>query len=378
MRQPNKLRVKPIKVKLNNMCIMRENMKKALITGITGQDGAYLAKFLLDKGYEVFGTYRRSSTPNFWRLKYLNIFEKIKLVPLDLIDSPSINQALDIIEPEEIYHLAAQSYVGASFEQPIATGMVTGIGTTQLLEATVNLLKKHKDIKFYNAATSELYGNNLSGQRNELSSFNPRSPYAAAKLYSFWVTSIYREAYRFPAFNGILFNHESPLRGLEFVTRKITNAVARISLGLQEKIVIGNVKARRDWGYAGDYVEAMWKMLQNESSNDYVIATGESHSVKEFLELAFEIAGVSSLGKVEVSKKLYRPLEVNDLKGDYSKAKNELSWSPKVGFDDLVKMMVKKDIERWELALKSEIQFWDAPSYTDEDSVIKMRYSLDR
>ncbi len=353
-------------------------MKKALITGITGQDGAYLAKFLIEKGYDVFGTYRRSSTPNFWRLKYFNIYEKIKFVPLDLIDSPSMNQALASVEPDEIYHLAAQSFVGASFEQPIATGMVTGIGTTTLLEATVNFSKNHKDIKFYNAATSELFGNNISGQRTELSPFSPRSPYAAAKLYSYWVTSIYREAYNFTACNGILFNHESPLRGLEFVTRKISNSVARIALGLQDKILIGNIKAKRDWGFAGDYVEAMWKMLQIGESNDYVIATGESHSVEEFLEKSFEIAGIRPSGRIEVSKQLFRPLEINDLKGDYSKAKSELAWSPKLSFDNLVSMMVKKDIERWELALKSEIQFWDALAYPDENSIIKMRYYLDR
>ena len=353
-------------------------MKKALITGITGQDGAYLAKFLIEKGYSVFGTYRRLSTPNFWRLKYFNIYEKIKLIPMDLLDSPSINQAFETVEPDEIYHLAAQSYVGASFEQPITTGMVTGIGTATLLEVIVNLLKDGKDVKFYNAATSELFGNNFSGLRNELSIFSPRSPYAAAKLYSYWVTSIYREAYNFLACNGILFNHESPLRGLEFVTRKITNAVARIALGLQDKIIIGNIKAKRDWGFAGDYVEAMWKMLQIGKSDDYVIATGESHSVEEFLEESFETAGISISGRVEVSRKLYRPLEVNDLKGDYSKARRELDWSPKIDFHDLVRMMVKKDLERWELASKSEIQYWDAITYPDEDSVIRSRYYLDR
>lgn len=353
-------------------------MKKALITGVTGQDGSYLAKFLLEKGYSVFGAFRRSSTPNFWRLRYFNIFEKVKLVPLDLSDSPSIIQALETIEPDEIYHLAAQSYVGASFEQPVATGMITGIGTTTLLEATVNLLKNKKDVKFYNAATSELYGNNLDGLRTELSPFSPRSPYAAAKLYSYWVTSIYREAYNLTACNGILFNHESPLRGLEFVTRKISNAVARITLGLQDKIKLGNIKAKRDWGFAGDYVEAMWKMLSYGKSEDYIIATGESHSVEEFLEESFEVAGVNISGRVEVAKNLYRPLEVNDLKGDYSKASRILEWSPKIDFYDLVRMMVKKDIERWELALKSEIQYWDALSYPDEDSILRGRYYLDR
>ena len=353
-------------------------MKKALITGVTGQDGAYLAKFLIEKGYDVFGTYRRLSTPNFWRLKFFNIYEKIKLIPMDLIDSSSINQAFEIVQPDEIYHLAAQSYVGASFEQPVATGMVTGIGTTALLEETVNLLKEGKDVRFYNATTSELFGNSHSGLRNEMSAFSPRSPYAAAKLYSYWVTSIYREAHNFQACNGILFNHESPLRGLEFVTRKITNAVARITLGFQDKIILGNIKAKRDWGFAEDYVVAMWKMLQIGKSDDYIIATGESHSVEEFLEESFEIAGIRMSGRVEVSKKVYRPLEVNDLKGDYSKAKRELDWSPKVRFHDLVKIMVKKDLERWELASKSEIQYWDALMYPDEDSIIRSRYYLDR
>ena len=255
--------------------------KKALITGITGQDGAYLAKFLLDKGYVVYGTYRRLSTPNFWRLQYLDIFEKVNLIPADLVDAGSMVEAVEISEPDEIYHLAAQSFVGASYEQPIGTGEITGLGVTRLLEAVRQI---NPEIKFYQASTSELYGRGHSSSLTENSPFQPASPYSAAKLYGYWLTRLYREGYNIFACNGILFNHESPLRGLEFVTRKISNAVAKISLGIERELYLGNLEAKRDWSYAPEYVESMWLILQQKEPDDYVIATNEAQSVREFTE----------------------------------------------------------------------------------------------
>jgi GDPmannose 4,6-dehydratase len=296
--------------------------KKALITGITGQDGAYLAKFLLEKGYIVYGTYRRVSTPNFWRLQYLNIFDKVHLIPADLLDQASIIEAIKLSDPDEVYNLAAQSFVGASFEQPIATGEVTGLGTTRILEAIRFI---NPEIKVYQASTSEIYGNSYNGKPlNENDIFKPASPYAAAKLYSYWITKIYREAYGIFACNGILFNHESPLRGLEFVTRKISNAVAKIALGLEKELRLGNIKAKRDWGYAPEYVESMWLMMQQKEPDDYVIATGEAHSVEEFVEKAFDIVGLDWHKYVKIDKRFFRPLDVNIIVGDYSKAKRKL------------------------------------------------------
>jgi GDPmannose 4,6-dehydratase len=296
--------------------------KRALVTGVTGQDGAYLAKLLLDKGYEVYGTYRRLSTPNFWRLEYLGIFDKVNLIPVELSDSGSIVEALKISEPDEVYHLAAQSFVEASFEAPVATGDITGLATTRILETIRQLCP---DAKFYNAATSEMFGKTgvLNGGRplNEEDVFRPMSPYAAAKLYGYWVTRIYREAYRIFAVNGILFNHESPLRGLEFVTRKVSNEVAKIYLGLSKELRLGNLEAKRDWGYAPEYVEAMWLMLQQKEPDDYVIATGEAHSVKELVERAFELVGLDWRDHVKVDKRFFRPLDVPCLVGDYSKAR---------------------------------------------------------
>lgn len=251
--------------------------KTALITGITGQDGAYLSEFLLSKGYDVYGIYRRLSTPNFWRLQYLDIFEKINLIPADLVDMGSLLDAIRISEPDEVYHLAAQSFVGASFEQPIGTGEITGLGVARILET---IRQKNPAIKFYQASTSELYGAGHSSVLNECSVFKPSSPYAASKLYGYWMTRIYRDGYGLFACNGILFNHESPLRGLEFVTRKISNAAAKNALGLQKELRIGNMKAERDWGYAPEYVESMWLMMQQQASGDYVVATNESHSVR--------------------------------------------------------------------------------------------------
>lgn len=342
--------------------------KKALITGITGQDGAYLAKFLLDKGYEIYGTYRRLSSPNFWRLQYLEIFDKVNLIPVDLVDTSSILEAIKISEPEEVYHLAAQSFVGASFETPIATGDVSGLAVPRILEV---IRQMDSEIKFYQASTSELYGNSRKeGLLDEESTFKPASPYAVAKLYGYWITRIYREAYGIFAVNGILFNHESPLRGLEFVTRKISNAVAKIALGLEKELRLGNLEAKRDWGYAPEYVESMWLMLQQSEPDDYVIATGEAHSVKEFCELAFDIVGLDWQECVKVDKRFMRPLDVNYLCGDYSKAKKKFGWEPRTKFRDLVKIMVKEDLKRWERWLNGEKFPWDAPNYPSEYKVL--------
>jgi GDPmannose 4,6-dehydratase len=266
------------------------SQKVALITGVTGQDGAYLAEFLLEKGYKVYGTYRRLSTPNFWRLQYLNIFDQIELVPCDLLDSYSVIETLRSCKPDEIYNLAAQSFVGASFEQPLASGEITGLGVTRLLEG-VRLIVP--EAKFYQASTSEMYGDNSHEFQDENTEFVPSSPYAAAKLYAHSMVKIYREGYGLFASTGILFNHESPLRGIEFVTRKITNTVAKIKLGLENTLELGNIDARRDWGFAPEYVEAMWLMLQQDKPDDFVIATNETHTISEFLERSFERVGLN-------------------------------------------------------------------------------------
>jgi len=346
-------------------------MKRALITGITGQDGAYLAKLLLDKGYEVYGTYRRLSTPNFWRLEYLDIFDKINLIPADLSDTGSIIEALKISEPNEVYHLAAQSFVQSSFETPVSTGDVTGLSVTRILEA---IRQNCQDIKFYFAATSEMFGKTIlfNGKQplKEDDTFYPMSPYAAAKLYAFWITRIYREGYGVFAVNGILFNHESPLRGLEFVTRKVVNEVAKISLDLSKELRLGNIDAKRDWGYAPEYVEAIWLMLQEKEADDYVIATGETHSVRELVEKAFKAVKLDWQEYVRADKRFLRPLDVPYLVGDYSKAKRCLGWSPKIKFDSLVKILVKEEINRWERWLDGERFPWDAPNYPSEAKII--------
>lgn len=342
-------------------------MKKALITGITGQDGSYLAKFLLNKGYEVYGTYRRLSTPNFWRLQYLNIFDKINFIPADLIDAGSMVEAIKVSEPDEIYHLAAQSFVGASFEQPIGTGDITGLGVARILEGTRQI---NPDIKFYQASSSELYGNGEVQAQNENTKFLPISPYAAAKLYGYWMTKIYREGYNIFACNGILFNHESPLRGLEFVTRKVSNCVAEIANGVRKELKVGNLDAKRDWGYAPEYVESMWRILQQKEPDDYVIATNESHSIKELLEKAFDIVGLDWQEYVKVDKRFLRPTDVEFLQGDYSKAKEKLKWEPKVKFDKLVEIMVKEELHRWDRWQKGEKFPWDAPNYPNEFKVL--------
>ncbi|MFC1965935.1 GDP-mannose 4,6-dehydratase [Chloroflexota bacterium] len=349
--------------------------KKALITGVTGQDGAYLSRFLLTKNYEIFGTYRRLSTPNFWRLQYLDIFDKVTLIPADLLDAASLVEAIKLSEPDEIYHLAAQSFVGASFEQPVGAGEITGLGVTRLLEAIRQLNIK---TKFYQASTSELFGSGNIHAQSEETPFRPVSPYAAAKLYGCWITKIYREGYGIFACNGILFNHESPLRGLEFVTRKISNAVAKIALGLEKELKLGNLEAKRDWGYAPEYVESMWLMLQQDKPDDYVVATNEVHTVREFAEQAFRIVGLDWQKYVKVDDRFFRPLDADFLLGDYSKAKQKLGWKPNVKFAKLVDIMVKEDLSRWQRWQKGERFPWDAPNYPGENNILSRMLKFDR
>jgi GDPmannose 4,6-dehydratase len=342
-------------------------MKNALVTGVTGQDGAYLAKFLLERGYRVYGTYRRLSTPNFWRLQHLGVFERVNLISCDLIDGNSVAEAVRISNPSEVYNLAAQSFVEASFEQPAATGMVTGLGVTNVLEA-VRQVKP--DARVYQASTSEMYGGGKKAMQDEKTCFSPASPYAAAKLYGHWMARLYRDAYGLFTCNGILFNHESPLRGLEFVTRKISNGVAKIALGVERKLVLGNLKARRDWGYAPEYVESMWLMLRQKKPDDYVIATGESHTVQEFVEQSFDFVGLDWRKHVRVDKRFMRPLDVNALRGDAGKAKRKLGWRPKVRFKRLVEVMVECDLDRWRRHLNGELFPWDAGNYPTKARVI--------
>jgi len=321
-------------------------MKKALITGITGQDGSYLAELLLQKGYVVHGLIRRASTFNTGRIDHLyqdphQANARLFLHYGDLSDSSQLTNLIYSVRPDEIYHLGAQSHVMVSFEIPEYTGDITGLGTIRLLEA---IRKSGIQARFYQASSSEMYGDAPFPQ-NEQTPFRPRSPYAAAKVYSYWLANNYREGYGLFACNGILFNHESPRRGETFVSRKITRAVARIKLGLQEKVFMGNLEAKRDWGYAPEYVDAMWRMLQQERPEDYVIATGEAHSVREFLEEAFGFVGLDWKEHVEIDRRYFRPTEVDCLIGDASKARKRLGWEPRVRFKDLVKIMVKADIE---------------------------------
>lgn len=318
-------------------------MKKAFITGITGQDGSYLAEFLLEKGYEVYGLTRRTSTQNFARIESIMDNPNLHLLSGDLMDQHSITQALRDVNPDEVYNLAAQSFVKTSWDQPVLTGEVTAIGVTRVLEA-VRLACP--DAKVYQASSSEMFGRVREVPQSEETPFYPRSPYGVAKVYGHWITVNYRESYDMFAVSGILFNHESPRRGLEFVTRKISHAIARISLGLQDKVYLGNLDAKRDWGFAGDYVEAMWLMLQQEQPDDYVIATGETHSVREFLQKACAVAGIADWESVvEVDERFMRPAEVDLLIGDATKAHEKLGWKPKTSFDDLVRIMVESDIE---------------------------------
>ena len=315
--------------------------RTALITGITGQDGAYLASFLLDKGYRVHGLYRRSSTENLERVAHLG--DRVQLHCGDLLDAHSLLRLLEQTTPHEVYNLAAQSFVPASFDQPLLTSEVTALGALRLLEA---IRQFDTSIRYYQASSSEMFGRVQQEPQNEMTPFWPRSPYGVAKVYAHWITINYRESYGIFACNGILFNHESPWRGKEFVTRKISDAVARIKKGRQKTLRLGNLDAQRDWGFAGDYVQAMWRILNHTTPDDFVIATGVKHSVLEFAELAFEHAGMDFREFVEVDPDLLRPADVHTLCGDASKARSELKWEPKVNFRELVGMMVEADMAR--------------------------------
>ena len=314
-------------------------MAKALITGITGQDGSYLAELLLEKGYEVVGLHRRSSTVTFERITHLT--DRITLVPADLLDEASMIRVLRDHRPTEVYNLAAQSFVQTSFAQPLLTGEVTALGVTRLLDA---ILLVDPSIRFYQASSSEMFGKVVEVPQTETTPFHPRSPYGVAKVYGHWITVNYRESYGLHASSGILFNHESPRRGLEFVTRKVTFSAAAIKLGLQDKVVLGNLDARRDWGYAADYVRAMWLMLQQPEPGDFVVATGETHPVHELCQIAFDQVGLNWADHVVVDEQFFRPAEVDLLIGDPTKAQSDLGWKPEVGFEDLVRMMVDADL----------------------------------
>jgi GDPmannose 4,6-dehydratase len=329
-------------------------VKKALITGITGQDGSYLAEFLLKKGYEVHGIIRRSSSFNTGRIDHIyqdphEIAPRLRLHYGDLQDGSSLNNVIRTLVPDEIYNLGAQSHVRVSFDVPEYTADSTGLGTVRILDA---IREAGVRTRFYQASSSEMYGNASERPQSETTRFEPRSPYAAAKAYAYWITANYREAYGMFAVNGILFNHESPRRGETFVSRKISMAAARIKLGLQDKLYLGNLDAKRDWGFAGDYVEAMWMMLQQESPDDYVVATGETHSVREFLDRAFEQIDLDWKRYVEIDPKYFRPTEVDYLLGDASKARERLGWRPRISFDELVRMMVDADLADERLRLE--------------------------
>lgn len=332
----------------------------ALITGITGQDGAYLAQLLLKKGYKVYGTYRRLSSPNFWRLEELGILNDVELVEMDLHDTGNIIRVLDSTKPAEVYNLAAQSFVAVSFEKPILTGEVTGLGVTRVLEG-IRIV--NPGIKFYQASSSEMFGKVQESPQTETTPFYPRSPYAVGKLYGHWITINYKESYNIFGCSGILFNHESPLRGIEFVTRKIADAVARIHYGRQDYLELGSLDAKRDWGYAPEYVDAMHRMLQYPEPDNYVVATNSNHSVRDFVDAAFSAVDIKIVWKgkavdevgenaatrkplVKINPKYYRPAEVDMLLGDYSKAKEKLGWEPKTQFAELVRIMVESDLKK--------------------------------
>ena len=314
--------------------------KRALITGVTGQDGSYLAEFLLDKGYDVIGMVRRSSTVNFERITHL--MDHIEFVSGDLLDQMSLVEILRAHKPDEVYNLAAQSFVQTSFAQPVLTGETTALGVTRVLDA---IRIADDSMRFYQASTSEMFGKVHEVPQSETTPFHPRSPYGVAKVYGHWITVNYRESYDLHASSGILFNHESPRRGLEFVTRKITHGAAQIALGQATELRLGNLDAKRDWGFAGDYVEAMWRMLQQEAPDDFVICTGETHSVREFCELAFGRAGLDYEDHVVVDERFFRPAEVDLLVGDAAKAETQLGWRPRTRFNQLVEMMVDHDLE---------------------------------
>lgn len=318
-------------------------MKRALITGVTGQDGSYLAEFLLEKGYEVFAIRRRTSTPNFENVEH--IADRIEWIDGDLTDLSSLIRAVEVSQPDEVYNLAAQSYVATSWPQPVATGQMTAMGVTNMLEA-VRIMKPNA--RFYQASSSEMFGKVVETPQKETTPFYPRSPYGVAKVYGHWITVNYRESFNMYACSGILFNHESPRRGLEFVTRKVTDGVARIKLGLQRELRMGNLDAKRDWGFAGDYIKAMWLMLQQEQPDDFVISTGETHTVRELVEIAFAHVGLDYKNYVVIDPKFERPAEVDLLLGDCTKAKTKLGWELEVGFEKLIHMMVDEDLKRVE------------------------------
>lgn len=321
------------------------NRKTALITGITGQDGSYLAELLLEKGYDVYGMVRRSSVEKYDRIEHIK--DKIELIQGDLLDELSLMTVLKKVKPTELYNLAAMSFVPTSWEQPVLTAEFTGVGVVKVLEAIRNV---DPSIRFYQASSSEMFGKVREVPQSELTPFYPRSPYGVAKVYGHYITVNYRESYNLFACSGILFNHESPRRGYEFVTRKVTNAVAKIKHGLQDKLFMGNLDSKRDWGFSGDYVEAMWLMLQQPKPDDYVIATGETHTVRELVEVAFSHVGLNWEDYVQIDPKFIRPAEVDLLIGDPSKAKKVLGWKPKVNFEGLVKMMVDSDMAIWDKA----------------------------
>ncbi len=316
-------------------------MPKALITGITGQDGSYLAELLLGKGYEVVGMVRRTSHHSYERIEHL--LDRVEIVAADLLDQHSLTVVLQDTRPDEVYNLAAQSYVPTSWSQPVLTGEFTALGVTRILEA-IRLV--HPSARFYQASSSEMFGKVAETPQRETTAFYPRSPYGVAKVYGHWITVNYRESYGLYAVSGILFNHESPRRGIEFVTRKVTDGVARIKLGLASELRLGNLDARRDWGYAGDYVDAMWRMLQRERPQDYVVGSGETHSVRELVELAFAHVGLDYRKHVVSDPRYYRPAEVDLLLADPGKARRELGWAPTVGFAELVAKMVDADMAR--------------------------------
>ncbi|MFI5070112.1 MAG: GDP-mannose 4,6-dehydratase [Terriglobales bacterium] len=313
--------------------------RSALITGITGQDGSYLAEFLLERNYRVYGLVRRSSTINFERINHLQ--DKVELIPGDLLDQSSLITALQKSQPDEVYNLAAQSFVPTSWSQPVLTGEFTALGVTRMIEA---IRVVNPAIRFYQASSSEMFGMVESSPQNENTRFYPRSPYGVAKLYGHWMTVNARESFGMFACSGILFNHESPRRGIEFVTRKVSYSVARIKLGHQQKLKMGNLDAERDWGFAGDYVRAMWLMLQQDQPEDYVIATGATHTVRRLIDLAFAHAGLEHRNHVEIDPELLRPAEVHHLLGDFGKARKQLGWEPLVNFDQLIRMMVDSDL----------------------------------
>jgi GDPmannose 4,6-dehydratase len=313
---------------------------RALITGITGQDGSYLAEFLLDKGYDVYGMVRRSSVENFYRIEHIR--NKLKFIQADLLDQLSIIDAIKESKPDEIYNLGAMSFVPTSWKQPVLTGEFTGLGVTRMLEAAKHM---NKDVKFYQASSSEMFGKVREIPQNEQTPFHPRSPYGVAKVYGHYMTVNYRESYDMFTCSGILFNHESPRRGLEFVTKKVTYGAAKIKLGLADNLCLGNLDTKRDWGYAKDYIEAMWLMLQQDKAEDYVISTGETHSVKEWVESSFQCLDLDWEKYVKIDKRFIRPADVDLLVGDYSKAEKQLGWKPKVGFKQLVKIMIEYDYD---------------------------------